>query len=352
MRTGAILAAAVLIGAALPAMAQGTVYVPLGGAGEIVVIDAETDRIVDWVHGTEEAHGLAGTAGGEYLVAGSFTESVSGGSAVPPKPEGMSEAAHRAHHAKPAGKSAAETEAMSFLSLIRTAERKVVRRIEVPGAVHHTAMTPDGRFAIATHPNGGGVSVVDLSTFTLVKTLDTGGLANYVVVGADGRRAFVSNEGDGTVSEIDTGQWRLVRNIAAGEGPAHMVLSRDGDMLYVANADAGKVSAISLAHGVVVTTFEIGGELHGIDLSDEGGTLFVSARENDKVVAIDLARKRLRSVPLTPAPYHLAAVRGSGKIYVSSAEEPKIWVLDQASLKPLGEIPIGGKGHQMVVVQG
>ncbi len=51
---------------------------------------------------------------------------------------------------------------------------------------------------------------------------------------------------------------------------------------------------------------------------------------------------------LAPQPYHLAAIRGTGKLYVSSAADGKIRIVDQTTLAVVGEIPIGGKGHQMV----
>ena len=350
MRAAAIFAFVAVLGAASQALADGTVYVPMGSAGKVIVIDAERDQVVGTISGTEEAHGLAGTSDGKYLIAGSFAETAHGASALPPKPKGMSEDEHRAHHQAPAQGAAASEGGVSFISLISTEDRAVTRRIAVPGAVHHTAVTPDGRYAIATHPKRGGISVVDLSAFEVIKSVKTGSGANYVVVSGDGARVYVSNGAAGTVSEIDSAGWTLRRDLPAGVTPEHMVLSPDDRALYVANADAGVVSVISLELGEVSRTFSIGGELHGIDISEDGKTLFVSAKEANKVVAIDLGRGAMRELALAPAPYHLTAVRGAGKLYVSSAKEPKIWVLDQQSLQPLGEIPIGGKGHQMVVV--
>lgn len=341
-----------LVVAAPAAMADTIVYVPLGSAGEVLVIDAASDRIVGQIAGLEEVHGLAGAAGGDYLVAGSYAETTPDQPAIPPKPKGMSEAEHRAHHAMPAESAATDREAVSVVSVIRVKDRKVVRRITVPGAVHHTAVTPDGRYAVATLPNDGGVGVIDLAAFKFLKTVPTGPLPNYAALSADGKRLYVSNAGNGTISEIDTARWMVRRNFAAGSSPEHLVLSPDDGTLYVNNVDAGTVSVISLERGAVVRTYEIGGALHGIDLSDDGRTLFVSAKENNKLVAIDLEKGRMRSISLDPAPYHLTAVRGTGKLYVSSAEEPKIWVVDQKSLALLGDIPIRGKGHQMVVVNG
>jgi hypothetical protein len=43
-------------------------------------------------------------------------------------------------------------------------------------------------------------------------------------------------------------------------------------------------------------------------------------------------------------------VGNTGKIYVSSAEEPKIWVVDQDSLSVLNAVPVPSKAHQMAVV--
>ncbi len=338
-----------LLGAAPQAIAATTVYVPTGSGGEILVIDADRDTIIDSIPGVEDAHGLASAPNGDFLVAGMYAEFMPDEPALPPKPEGMSEEEHRAHHSAPAG-AAMDDGAISFVSVIGTDEKSVMRRIEVPGAVHHTAVSPDGRYAVATHPNRGGISVIDLSSFRVATTVETGTLPNYAVISSDGLRVYVSNAGDDTISEIDAGSWSVRRTIPVGGSPEHIVLSSDDGALYVANADDGTVSAISLARGEVVKTYEIGGVLHGIDLSDDGGTLFVSGRERNSLVAIDLAEGRMRSAPLAPAPYHLTAIRGAGKLYVSSADEPKIWVVDQNSLETLGEIPIRGKGHQMAVV--
>ncbi len=338
-----------LVGAALPAIAAGTVYVPLGSADEVLVIDTAGDLVVDQVSGLEASHGLASTPSGDFLVVGSYAETAPDETGLPTKPKGMSAAEHQAHHSAPAAPAPAE--AVSFVSIIRTADNAVVRRIEVPGAVHHTAVTRDGRFALATHPNSGSISVIDLAAYKVVTTVRTGPLPNYVVTSRDGMRVYVSNAGNDTISEVDTRDWAVRRDLPAGESPEHIALSTDDRTLYVNNVGAGTVSAISLLSGKVVETFAIGGVLHGIDLSDDGKVLFVSARERDELVAIDLESKRMRRVRLGPSPYHLATIGGTGKLYVSSADEPKIWVVDQKSLRTLGEIPIRGQGHQMAIVQ-
>ncbi len=334
-----------------PAAAEEIVYVPLGSAGEVLVVDAASDTIRGRIAGVPESHGLAATPDGRLLIAGSLAEIAPDEAKLPPKPAGMSESDHQAHHKQSGPATAAKDDGVSLLTVLQAEDGKILRRIEVPGAVHHTAVTPDGRYALATHPNGGTISVVDLATFQLAATVRTGPLPNYAVASPDGTRIYVSNAGNNTVSEVDTERWIVRRNFATGESPEHMVLSRDGTRLYVVNVDAGTVSEFAVAAGTVTRTFEIGGLLHGLDLSEDGGTLFIAARERNKLVAIALDGGDLRAAPLSPEPYHLATVGSTGKIYVSSAEEPKIWVVDQDGLSVLNTVPVQGKAHQMAVVQ-
>lgn len=329
-------------------LAEPLVYVPLGGENKIVAIDATKDEIVDTISGLAAVHGLAGTPDGRFLIAGSFETRAPDGEAVA-KPAGVSEDEHAAHHGAASAPVNAKADAgVSTVSVIQTADGSVIRRIDVPGAVHHVAVSPDGRFAVVTHPNEGAVSAIALDSYELVATVATGPLPNYATFGPNGDRLFVSNAGNDTVSEVDTTRWIVRSNAVVGSSPEHVVLADDGATLYVNNVADGTISVLDVGDRKVVKTIPIGTTLHGIDLSDDGRTLFVAALGDDKVVAVDLGTGAERSASLAPAPYHLAVVRGTGKLYVSSADQPEIWVIDQRTLEILGEIPIGGKGHQMV----
>lgn len=329
------------------ARAEPLVYVPLGGEGRIVVVDAAKDEVVDTISGVTAVHGLAGTPDGRFLIAGSYQEREAG-AAMPAKPSSVTKDEHAAHHgAAPAGPKKDDA-TVSTVSVIRIADGSVIRRIDVPGAVHHVAVSPDGRFAVVTHPNEGAISAINLASYKVVATVAVGPFPNYVAFEPDGRSLYVSNAGNGTVSAVDAKTWTVQWNAAAGDSPEHVVLSADGSSLYVNNVEGGTVSVIDVGEHKTVKTIPVGSTLHGIDLSDDGRTLFVAALGDDKVVAFDLVTGTSRGVQLAPAPYHLAVVRGAGKIYVSSADEPKVWVLDPETLAVLGEIAIGGKGHQIV----
>ena len=172
MKTASILRPAVWAGAITlvlgmqAALAEPLVYVPLGGEGKIVVIDAARDEIVDTISGVTAVHGLARTPDGQFLIAGSFEEREAGVEAVA-KPSGVSEDEHAAHHGAAPVDSKKDGVVVSTLSVIRTADGSMVRRIDVPGAVHHVAVSPNGRFAVVTHPNEGGISAIDLMVVNL-----------------------------------------------------------------------------------------------------------------------------------------------------------------------------------------
>ncbi len=185
----------------------------------------------------------------------------------------------------------------------------------------------------------------------MFKVIATGPLPNYSAVTRDGKRIYVSNAGNNTISEIDTESWIVRRNILAGETPEHMVISPDEETMYVANVSAGTVSAVSLEDGEVVKTYTVGSSPHGVALSDDGKTLFVSSKQDNKLVAIDLRSGKERSLALAPAPYHVTAIPGNEKLYISSRGQPKIWIVNQKSLEISGKIAIRGQGHEMAVVR-
>jgi DNA-binding beta-propeller fold protein YncE len=328
------------------AHAKDVVYVSLGTAGEVQIIDPAQDRVVGVLKQTPDVHGLAVTPNGKFIVAGSLAEP----NRLPTKNSEVQPGQEASQYAATVRQPIEKKRKSSFVTIVRTEDGAIVRRIKVPGSVRHIAITPNGRFAIATHPNSYAVTVIDLQKVKLIRTIRTGTHPNYVAIDPKGEWAYVSNSDSNNISEIDLESWQVRREFLTQDGPEHMVLSPDGDTLYVCNGRAGTVSEITVRSGVVTATHEIGEALHGLDLSNDGRTLFVVARRQNKVLSIDLNSKRLRSAMLPSAPYHLSTIKRTGKLYISSATEPVIWVLRQKNLELLRTIRINGIGHQMIFV--
>lgn len=326
-RLRSALATLVIALGAVPALAAPMVYIPLGSGNTVIAVDAATDRITSTYDGVLNPHGLVATPDGEYLIVGSLNET--------PLPQGAP----------------AETP-NSQLYVVHPAHGHVMSTIPVSGWTHHQAITPDGKLVISTHPTRGSVSVTDVNENRVVRTIKTGPAPNYALVTADGKRIYVSNSGNGTISEIDTATWAVARTVEGGPSPEHLVMDEGRGRLYVASGRTGQVSVISMQSGKLDRSYELGKRLHGLDLGDDGKTLFITVISDEKLVALDPETGAIRSRLLSPAPYHLGAVRGTGKLYVSSRKEPKIWVIDQKTLELTGSIPLpGGEGHQIGIVR-
>jgi YVTN family beta-propeller protein len=324
------------------------IYIPLGAANKVQIIDTATQQSTAVIEDLANVHGLAITPDQHYLVAGSFSEVPADSDDAPPRPATVSQAEHEKHHAAPAVSDGPSVN-KSYVSIVDAASLQVVRRVAVRGAVHHVAISPDNRFAVTTHPGAGGISVIDLETFTVAHAVETGSAPNYAVFTSNSDKLYVSNAGDDTVSEVDVETWTVKRRIATGSSPEHVVLSLDDGTLYVNNVADGSVSAISLTGDLTRQTYRVGSAPHGIDLSDDGDTLFASSQGEGRLVAIDLITGQTRDIALAPAPYHVTTIPGSGTVFVSSRAEKRVWILDQDTLALRGEFTIDGIGHQMAV---
>ena len=308
------------------ALAAPTAYIALGSGNQVLAVDVATDRIIKSYPGVDNPHGLVATPDGEYIVAGSMLET--------PAPGALQDAPN------------------SKLFLIHPGHGHVMLTIPVSGWTHHLAITPDGRYVISTHPTRGGISIVDMQTNQVIKTVETGPAPNYTTVTRDGKHAYVTNSGNGTISEVDVPTWRVTRTLEGGPAPEHVVLSADEKIFYTLNSRAGTVSAVLVATGKISQTYKIGANLHGLDLSDDGQTLFISSVSENKLVALELRTDTQRVLKLSPDPYHLNTIRGTGKIYVASRSAPTVWVVDQKTLKLIGTIKLpAGEGHQIAVVK-
>lgn len=324
-------------------------YVPTGETNEIAVIDLATDRIVNRIGELENAHGLATSAGTEYLVAGSMLWRDPGQELAMSRPEAVTEAEHQAHHEQGAG-SGHPQGTMSYVSIVHPGHGHVMRRVAVPGLTHHTAVSPDGRTAVAVHSTGDGISVIDLERMAVSGAVATGNAPNYAVFSGDGRHLYVSNAGDATVSDIDTRRWTVARTLKTGVEPEHLALSSDGATLFAVNVGDGSVSAIDLATGTARAAFPVGLRPHGVAVGPDGQWLYASAQGEDQLARINLSTGEVTRAHLGPAPYHVAYVSATGRLYVASRKAPLIWVVDPESLAVIATIDLGeGVAHQMVV---
>ncbi len=347
---------AAILGTSLSANASGLIYIPMGGENNVLIAEQDNGEIIGKISNLPSVHGLAATPDGKLLLAGS-NEAREPGDKAPAKPEGVSAADHAVHHPNQGGNKAANKAAnppydnISTVSVISTADNNIKRLIDVPGAVHHVAISNDGKYAVVTLVAEGSISIIDLNNFTLLKTIATGDFPNYASFSNDNSRLFVSNAGNNTISVIDMANLIVERNIVVGASPEHIALSNDGKTLYVNNVSDGSVSFISIDDLSISKTVQVGDNLHGVDVSEDDKTVFVAVRGDDKLVLLDSETAEKKEKTLSPSPYHITTIKGTNELYISSADAPIVWVVDQNSLEIKNKIEVGATAHQMVQVK-
>ena len=341
--------------ALIPGLASAaTLYVPMGGGNRIDVVDTSGGGVVHRIPDIINAHGLAITPDGRYLIAPSADK-------VPARAHKALNGAEHKH--SPSGRKAntapsptGPTSGSSHVDIIRTTDFKIIRRIAFDTASHHIAASPDDAYAVITHRDNGSISIVGIKSATdptaklNMRNVDIGGAPAYALVSPDSRTIYISDMMHSMVSVIDAGTGKVEKRISVPGGPWHMALALNGRFLYTANVGAGTVSVISLSQGKVVRSYKTGGPVHGIDVSENDKRLFVADMADNRIVALDLPKGTQHIVSL-PTPFHVTTVPGTGGVAVTSLAKPYLWMISEHDLHTLRRISLGGTGHQIAIAQ-
>lgn len=325
------------IGAALVASSAATadIYIPEGERGTVLRLD-DSFNAAGRIEGLNNVHGLAGAPKRGFLVAGSLAETTPGKVA---KPAAVSEEDHEAHHG---GGAKAEPSSASLVTLVDADKGDILRRIEVPGIVHHVGISSDERFAAVTHPGLDAVSVIDLESGQVTATVATGPIPEYAVADPKTGNFLVSNAGNATISVLDPEDGIVTRNFKLQGPPKHIQLDADTRQLIVSESDNGTVSIVDADSGEILDRFDIGGELHGVAVDQDA--IWSSARERNLVVRVDRSTGERLEVNVGPEPYHMARIEDA--LLVSSADKPELWVLDPETLELRRTIETDSRAHQ------
>lgn len=233
------------------------------------------------------------------------------------------------------------------LAIVDIATGRVTGSVSVPGYVGHAAVSPDGRYAAAAHPERQLVSLVDLRKARTVASIQVEGQPGHVVFSRDGKQLYVSDQDSGRLSIVSTANPTKVQTVEGLGASAHLVLDPTGARIYAANASEGTVGVISLKRRKKIATLEIGPEVHGIDLSPDGKKLFAADYGEGTVIEIDVATGARRSVKVEPGPNHVTALTDTRQLIVTSGEEGLMWSIDASSLKVIARYRLEGIADQI-----
>ncbi len=170
-----------------------------------------------------------------------------------------------------------------------------------------------------------------------------GGVGGWDYLEADpaGKRLFLSR-GD-RVDVVDLASMQVTQSIAATAGVHGIALAPDRQLGYTSNGRAGSVTVFEL--GTLRTVDEIKGVGDNPDaiVYDSGsGRVFAFGGRSHDAVVIDAASRRVTgSIPLPGKP-EFAVVDGRGSVFVNIEDRHSLIRIDAAAMKVTADWPLNG----------
>jgi YVTN family beta-propeller protein len=262
------------------------------------------------------------------------------------------------------------------MSVINTADPRVLTTLIVPTGALDVAVVPDGsrlyttgfdsvavidgptRQLITTIPVesggslavspagdrvyacgfGGRLSAISTATNAVTATIPGGfGCPGGLVVSPDGWRVYVTGSGT-MVSEVDTASMTVTGSVtAAGHSLEAIAVSPDGSTLYVSSLRSQNLSVINLSTNGLIAAIP---NVHGsIAVSADGHSVYVGAPA--AVIVIDTATNAVRGmVPVSSSFGSSLALTRDDSVYRSTPGN--ISIIDAASDAMVKTIPIPG----------
>lgn len=293
--------------------AKPLVYVPLGGAAGVAVVDPATDR----VERRFTTAALPQHVVPAYDLRTLWVTNDIGNSLTPIDPlsgtEGKSIPVEDPYNLyfTPDGRYAVVVAERAQRLDFRDAHTMALHdsvRVDCKG-VDHLDFTVDGRFAVATCEFSGKLLKLDVATHRVVAyaQVDSGrpSMPQDIRLAPDGRAFFVADMLADGVFVVDTGSLKRLAFIPTGIGTHGIYPSRDGKRFYVSNRGwhilrgrphgPGSVSVVDPAARRVVATWPIphGGSPDMGNVSADGKQLWLSGRYDGEVYVFDTDSGRL-----------------------------------------------------------
>ncbi len=164
-------------------------------------------------------------------------------------------------------------------------DRAFLYRIELDGftidKVYKVGVVPkvvetsnDGRFVLVTNWCSYDLSIISTAEGKVVKTVPIGAYPRGIAISSDSRYGYVAQMGGSVIHRIDLNDFSTKR-IPIGSNPRALQLSVDDSILYATLNSSGQVVALDLTTNKVIKRVRTGNAARSLTLSRDGSALFV-----------------------------------------------------------------------------
>jgi YVTN family beta-propeller protein len=252
-------------------------------------------------------------------------------------------------------------ESMHTVDAVDASTLAVIARVPLSGRPNNIAISKDGKrvyAGIAQAP--GAVDVIDTATLTRAKSIAVKGAIHNVYVTPDGKHVVSGSIPNRMITVIDQATeeiaWEL--QMSAGIRPMEFERAADGTTarIFVQLSDYHGVAVVDFKTRQETTRFamaDIAGEhkhteglqgapAHGLGVTPDGRMLFATSKWYGQLYAYSLPDlKPIGSVHVGQHPEWVTFSPDGKSIYVATAGDNAVSVVNTATLKELARIPVG-----------
>jgi YVTN family beta-propeller protein len=182
----------------------------------------------------------------------------------------------------------------------------------------YVAVTPSGRWVLATNWCSYDLSIVSSRTLREIARIPIGAYPRGIAISPDSRFAYVAIMGGDSLAVVDLNKRRVVGQIATGSNPRHVVISPNGQFLYVTLNQPGEVVKILRSTGRILGTVHTGEGCRSLAISSNGTTLYVVNYLSNTMTMLRASDLRvLQTVPTGQHPVGITYDPVSGRVWVA-----------------------------------
>ena len=209
------------------------------------------------------------------------------------------------------------------------------------------------RTLVVVNKLGDTLAFFDPATNTRLATIPLPTHPHEIAVGPDGRTAYVSIYGDGvygrnanpgrTIAVIDLEKREQTGTIDLGDfrAPHAMAFDRTG-RLWVACDASGRVVAVDVRARAVVGSVETGSTgSHWLAMLPDASKIYTSNKDTTHMSVIDVASMKLvGTIPMPHGGDGLTVSRDGRRMYVADLGEPALHVVDTETDREIHTVPL------------
>ncbi len=208
-----------------------------------------------------------------------------------------------------------------------------------PGVDEKTLPPPD--------KTADGIGVVDVKTLTLRRVLRGVSDPEQLALSPDGRRLYVASEDTGLALVMDAASGRTLGQASVGAEPEGVAVSPDGREAYVTSETAGTVSALDARTFRVLATRPVGLRTRGVVFSADGARVYVTSEDGANLVVFDAKSHTQIATVSFPGrnakPMGVVLSRDGRTMYVTTGRGRTVEAVDTASLAIKGSLEVGDR---------